>query len=141
VYHSPGARGTEDTCCFSTATTSCARTRNFAPSSRLYHAREKTPLKKLLITSALPKEGNPSPPQTWPSLVGSMVRRVLLDRWRSTRSALHMMLARLRLPAWPIICREDATNFRSCSGSHGKLFFIPSGQEISDPAELVANAG
>ena len=25
--------------------------------SRLYHAREKTPLKKLLITSALPKEG------------------------------------------------------------------------------------
>ena len=34
--------------------------------SRLYHAREKMTLKKILVTSALPKEGNHSPRRIWP---------------------------------------------------------------------------
>jgi len=58
--------------------------------SRLYHVREKMPLKKLLVTSALPKEGK--------SFTAANLAQVLMRQ--------------LRLRVWRIIWKESATNSR-----------------------------
>jgi len=109
--------------------------------SRLYHAREKTPLKKLLITSALPKEGKSFTAANLAQvLVRQHGRRVLLIDADLRGTRLHMMLGTTSSPGLADYLQGRCDEFSIMQrGPMENLFFIPSGQEISDPAELVAN--
>ncbi len=109
--------------------------------SRLYHAREKMPLKKLLVTSALPKEGKSFTASNLAQvLVRQHGRRVLLIDADLRGPRLHMMLGTTSSPGLADYLQGKCDEFSIMQrGPMENLFFIPSGQEISDPAELVAN--
>lgn len=109
--------------------------------SRLYHLREKMTLKKLLITSALPKEGKSF---TAANLAQVMVRQhgrraLLIDAdLRSPR--LHMMLGTTAGPGLSDYLQGTNDEFSIMQrGPLENLFFIPTGTNIGDPAELVGN--
>ena len=109
--------------------------------SRLYHAREKMPLKKVLVTSALPKEGKSFTASNLAQvLVRQHGRRVLLIDADLRGPRLHMMLGTTSSPGLADYLQGRSDEFSIMQrGPMENLFFIPSGQEISDPAELVAN--
>jgi capsular exopolysaccharide synthesis family protein len=101
--------------------------------SRLYHTREKMALKKILVTSALPKEGKSF-------TVRQHGRRVLLIDADLRGPRLHMMLGTTSSPGLSDYLQGGNDEFSIMQrGPMESLFFIPSGEEISDPAELVAN--
>jgi len=109
--------------------------------SRLYHAREKMPLKKVLVTSALPKEGKSFTASNLAQvLVRQHGRRVLLVDADLRGPRLHIMLGTTSSPGLADYLQGRSDEFSIMQrGPMENLFFIPSGQEISDPAELVAN--
>jgi len=109
--------------------------------SRLYHAREKMALKKLLVTSALPKEGKSFTASNLAQvLVRQHGRRVLLIDADLRGPRLHMMLGTTSSPGLADYLQGSSDEFSIMQrGPMENLFFIPSGQEISDPAELVSN--
>jgi len=109
--------------------------------SRLYHMREKIALKKILVTSALPKEGKSF---TSANLAGVLVRqhgrRVLLIDGDLRGPRLHTMLGTAASPGLSDYLQGKSDEFSVMQrGAMENLFFIPSGEQISDPAELVAN--
>ena len=109
--------------------------------SRLYHTREKMSLKKILVASALPKEGKSF---TAANLAQVMVRqhgrRVLLIDADLRGPRLHVMLGTTSAPGLSDYLQGGTDEFSIMQrGAMENLFFIPSGQQISDPAELVAN--
>jgi protein-tyrosine kinase len=109
--------------------------------SRLYHMREKMALKKILVTSALPKEGKSF---TSAHLAQVMVRqhgrRVLLIDADLRGPRLHKMLGTTASPGLADYLQGGNDEFSIMQrGPMENLFFVPSGQQISDPAELVAN--
>jgi capsular exopolysaccharide synthesis family protein len=109
--------------------------------SRLYHLREKMPLKKLLITSALPKEGKSF---TSANLAQVMVRqhgrRALLIDADLRAPRLHTMLGTTSDPGLSdyLLGKNDEFSIMQ-RGPLENLFFIPSGTGATDPAELVGN--
>jgi protein-tyrosine kinase len=109
--------------------------------SRLYHTREKMALKKLLVTSALPKEGKSFTSANLAQvLVRQHGRRVLLIDADLRGPRLHMMLGTTASPGLSDYLQGRSDEFSIMQrGPMENLFFIPSGDEISDPAELVAN--
>jgi len=109
--------------------------------SRLYHAREKMPLKKVLVTSALPKEGKSFTAANLAQVLARQHgRRVLLIDADLRGPRLHMMLGTTSSPGLADYLQGGSDEFSIMQrGPMENLFFIPSGQEISDPAELVAN--
>jgi protein-tyrosine kinase len=109
--------------------------------SRLYHVREKMPLKKVLITSALPKEGKSFTAANLAQvLVRQHGRRVLLIDADLRGPRLHMMLGTTSSPGLAEYLQGGCDEFSIMQrGPMENLFFIASGQEISDPAELVSN--
>ncbi|MGC2401410.1 MAG: CpsD/CapB family tyrosine-protein kinase [Acidobacteriaceae bacterium] len=109
--------------------------------SRLYHTREKMTLKKILVTSALPKEGKSF---TAANLAQVMVkqhgRRVLLIDADLRGPRLHAMLGTTSSPGLTDYLQGGGDEFSIMQrGPMENLFFIPSGHQISEPAELVAN--
>jgi capsular exopolysaccharide synthesis family protein len=109
--------------------------------SRLYHAREKMTLKKILVTSALPKEGKSFTSANLAQvLVRQHGRRVLLIDADLRGPRLHMMLGTAASPGLSDYLQGGNDEFSIMQrGPMENLFLIPSGQQISDPAELVAN--
>src|SRR5260370_4556171 len=109
--------------------------------SRLYHTREKMPLKKILVTSALPKEGKSFTSANLAQvLVKQHGRRILLIDADLRGPRLHTMLGTTASPG--LSDYLQAANDEFSIMQHGpmeNLFFIPSGQQISDPSDLVAN--
>lgn len=109
--------------------------------SRLYHMREKMPLKKILVTSALPKEGKSF---TASNLAQVMVRqhgrRALLIDGDLRSPRLHMMLGTTLEPGLSDYLQGRNDEFSIVQrGPLENLFFIPSGRNVADPAELVGN--
>jgi protein-tyrosine kinase len=109
--------------------------------SRLYHAREKMTLKTILVASALPKEGKSF---TAANLAQVMVRqhgrRVLLIDADLRGPRLHLMLGTTDSPGLSDYLQGGNDEFAIMQrGGMENLFFIPSGQKIYDPSELVAN--
>lgn len=109
--------------------------------SRLYHMREKMTLKKVLVTSALPKEGKSF---TSSNLAQVMVRqhgrRVLLIDADLRGPRLHLMLGTTAGPGLSDYLQGRNDEFSIMQrGPMENLFFIPSGTGIEDPAELVGN--
>jgi capsular exopolysaccharide synthesis family protein len=109
--------------------------------SRLYHVREKMPLKKILVTSALPKEGKSFTSSNLAQvLVRQHGRRVLLIDADLRGPRLHMMLGTTSSPGLADYLQGGSDEFAIMQrGPMENLFLIPSGHEISDPSELVAN--
>ncbi len=109
--------------------------------SRLYHAREKMALKKVLITSALPREGKSF---TAANLAQVMARqhgrRVLLIDADLRSPRLHSMLGTLASPGLSEFLNGRIDEFSIMQrGPMENLFFVPAGGDISNPAELVAS--
>jgi protein-tyrosine kinase len=109
--------------------------------SRLYHLREKMTLRKLLVTSALPKEGKSF---TSSNLAQVMVRqhgrRVLLIDADLRGPRLHLMLGTTSGPGLSDYLQGKNDEFSIMQrGPMENLFFIPSGTGIEDPSELVGN--
>jgi protein-tyrosine kinase len=109
--------------------------------SRLYHARERMSLKKILVTSALPKEGKSFTAANLAQvLVRQHGRRVLLIDADLRNPRLHAMLGTPASPGLADYLQGNADEFSITRlGPLENFFFIPGGQEISDPGELVAN--
>lgn len=109
--------------------------------SRLYHLREKMTLKKLLVTSALPKEGKSF---TCSNLAQVMVRqhgrRALLIDADLRAPRLHQMLGTTSEPGLTdyLSGRNDEFSIMQ-RGPLENLFFIPSGTLADNPAELAGN--
>lgn len=109
--------------------------------SRLYHLREKSALKKLLVTSALPKEGKSFTAANLAQvLVRQHGRRVLLIDADLRRPRLHMMLGTTPGPGLSEYLLGEADEFSIMQrGSVENLFFIPGGAAVENPAELIGN--
>jgi protein-tyrosine kinase len=109
--------------------------------SRLYLLREKKPLKTLLITSALPKEGKSFTASNLAQVcVRQHGRRVLLIDADLRGPRLHTMLGTAPSPGLSDYLRGTSDEFGVMQrGPMENLFFIPSGTEIADPADVIGN--
>ena len=109
--------------------------------SRLNQMRERQPLKKLLVTSALPKEGKTFVAANLAQVVARQPghRALLIDAdLRGPR--LHLALGTSSAPGLSDYLSGEADEFSVMQrGQVENLFFIPSGRGISNPAELVGN--
>jgi protein-tyrosine kinase len=109
--------------------------------SRLHQMREKQPLKKVLVTSSLPKEGKSF---VAANLAQAMVRqhgrRVLLIDGDLRAARLHLALGTALTPGLAEYLLGEVDEFGIMQrGAMENLFFIPAGRSTSHPAELIAN--
>jgi len=109
--------------------------------SRLYQSREKQPISKLLVTSALPKEGKSF---TSANLAQVIVRqhgkRALLIDADLRNPQLHNLLGAEPGPGLSEYLQSEVDEFSIIQrGPMENLFFIPAGRHGGNPAELVAN--
>jgi capsular exopolysaccharide synthesis family protein len=109
--------------------------------SRLHQLREKIPLKTLLVTSALPKEGKSFTSANLAQvIVRQHGRRALLIDGDLRGPRLHLMLGTTPGPGLSEYLQGKNDEFSIMQrGPIENLFFIPSGTGIEDPAELVGN--
>jgi protein-tyrosine kinase len=109
--------------------------------SRLHQLREKMPLKTLLVTSALPKEGKSFTSANLAQvIVRQHGRRALLIDGDLRGPRLHLMLGTTPGPGLSEYLQGKNDEFSIMQrGPIENLFFIPSGIGIEDPAELVGN--
>ncbi len=109
--------------------------------SRLYQMREKMPLKKLLVSSSLPREGKSFVAANLAQvLVKQHGRRVLLIDGDLRGPKLHLALGTSQLPGLSDYLMGEGDEFAVMQrGPMENLFFIPAGKRVSSPAELVAN--
>jgi protein-tyrosine kinase len=109
--------------------------------SRLYQIKEKHSLKKVLVTSALPKEGKSFVAANLAQvMVRQHGRRALLIDADLRGARLHHALGTSATPgvAEYLLGESDELGVIQ-RGPMENLFFIPSGRSVSNPAELVAN--
>jgi protein-tyrosine kinase len=109
--------------------------------SRLYQAREKHPLSKVLVTSPLPKEGKSFVTANLGQvLVQQQGRRVLLVDADLRNPHLHSALGAEAGPGLSDYLRSETDEFSIIQGGPMEnLFLIPAGSQNENPAELVAN--
>jgi protein-tyrosine kinase len=109
--------------------------------SRLYHLREKRGLKKILVTSALPKEGKSFTSSNLAQVVVRQHgRRALLIDADLRAPRLHLMLGTKSDPGLSdyLLGKNDEFSIMQ-TGPLENLFFIPSGTGAANPAELIGN--
>ncbi len=109
--------------------------------SRLYQMRDKRTLKKLLVTSALPKEGKSFVAANLAQvMVRQHGRRALLIDADLRGARLHDALGTSATPGLSEYLLGERDEFAIMQrGPMENLFFIPGGRSVSSPAELVAN--
>ena len=109
--------------------------------SRLYQLRDRLPLKKVLVTSALPKEGKSFVAANLAQvLVQQQGRRTLLIDGDLRGARLHNALGTESSPGLTEYLLGEADEFAILQrGPMDNLFFIPCGRKVASPAELVAN--
>ena len=109
--------------------------------SRLYQMREKMSLKKILVTSALPKEGKSFVAANLSQvLVKQHGRRVLLVDADLRVPSLHSVLGTASVPGLGDYLSGSTDEFGAMQrGPLENLFFIPGGRSTLQPAELIGN--
>jgi capsular exopolysaccharide synthesis family protein len=109
--------------------------------SRLYQMREKTSLKRILVTSALPQEGKSFVSANLAQvLVRQHGRRVLLIDGDLRVARLHSALGTTSSPGLADYLLGESDEFSVMQrSSMDNLFFIPCGRTVAHPAELIAN--
>lgn len=108
---------------------------------QLYEMQEKRPLKKVLVTSSLPKEGKSF---VAANLAQALVKqrgcRALLIDADLQSARLHLALGTARTPGLTEYLLGESDEFSVVQrGAMENLFFIPSGRTVASPAELVEN--
>lgn len=109
--------------------------------SRLYQLRGTQPLKTILVTSSVPGEGKTFVTTNLSqAIVRQPDRRVLIIDADLRCARLHVPLG---APATPGLTnylsgRADEVSIIQ-NGAEGNLCFIPGGDEVSDPSELLSN--
>ena len=109
--------------------------------SRLYHLRENGSLKKLLITSALPKEGKSFVAANLAqALVRQHGRRVLLIDADLRSPRLHQSFGTEASPGLVNYLTGETDEFSIIQrGQIENLYFLPGGRAVANAPELVAN--
>ena len=109
--------------------------------SRLYQIREKMPLKRLLITSALPKEGKSFVAANLGQvLVRQHGRRVLLIDADLRNPGMHRHLGTEQSPGVSDYLLGECDEFAALQrGPMENLFFLPAGRLVASAPELLAN--
>ena len=109
--------------------------------TQLNQIREKLPLQTVLVTSALPGEGKTFVVANLAqAFVQQHGRRVLLIDADLRLSKLHTLLGATRAPGLSDFLRGEADASRVIQrGILENLFFIPGGQAVSNPIELIGN--
>lgn len=109
--------------------------------SRLYQMRDKTSLKKILVTSALPQEGKSFVSANLAQvLVRQHGRRVLLIDGDLRVARLHAVLGTTSSPGLADYLLGESDEFSIMQrGPMENLFFVPCGRTVAHPAELIAN--
>lgn len=109
--------------------------------SRLYQIREKLPLSKLMVTSALPKEGKSFVAANLAQvLVRQHGRRVLLLDADLRNPGMHRHLGANETPGLSDYLMGHSDELALLQrGPMDNLFFIPAGQVVSGAPELLAN--
>lgn len=109
--------------------------------TRLYQMRENQPLKKVLVTSSLAREGKSFVAANLAqALVRQHGRRALLIDADLRGPRLHLALGTSASPGMSEYLLGEADEFSILQrGPMENLFLIASGRSVSNPAELVAN--
>ena len=109
--------------------------------SRLYQVRERQSLKKILVTSALPKEGKSFVAANLAQvMVRQHGRRALLVDGDLRGARLHTALGTDGTPGVSDYLLGEADEYAILQRAPMEnLFFIGSGRSVTNPAELVAN--
>ena len=109
--------------------------------SRLFQMREQRPLRKVLVTSPLPDEGKSFVSANLAQVIACQKeRRALLIDADLRCHHLHEALGTLATPGLSDYLLGEADEVKIMQrGPLPNLFFIPAGQTVSNPAELIAN--
>ena len=109
--------------------------------SRLYLMREQQPLQKVLITSALPREGKTFVAMNLAQvIVRQPERRALLLDGDLRFSRSHLCLGAPSSPGLSDYLRGDCDELSVIQrGPVNNLFFIPTGKPVPNPGELIGN--
>jgi protein-tyrosine kinase len=109
--------------------------------SRLYQLRETQPLKKILVTSAWPKEGKSFvSANLTQAMAGEHGRRALLIDADLGGAKLHTTLGTRSSPGLAEYLRGESDEFAVVQrGPMKNLFFIPAGEADANPAQLLAH--
>src|ERR1700733_10031603 len=109
--------------------------------SRLYQIREKMALKRLLVTSALPKEGKSFVAANLAQvLVRQHGRRVLVIDADLRNPGMHRHLGAVQSPGLGDFLMGECDEFAALQrGPMENLFFMPAGKAASSAPELLSN--
>jgi len=109
--------------------------------SRLYQMRSNQPLRTLLVTSSIPTEGKTFVTSNLAqAIVRQPDRRALIIDADLRRSRLHVPLGAPSSPGLTDYLRGTADMISIIQqGGEGNLCFIPGGDEVTNPSELIAN--
>lgn len=109
--------------------------------SRLYQIREKMPLKRLLVTSALPKEGKSFVAANLAQvLVRQHGRRVLVIDGDLRNPGMHRHLGASQTPGLSEYLLGECDEFAALQrGPMENLFFMPAGRVSGSAPELLSN--
>jgi capsular exopolysaccharide synthesis family protein len=109
--------------------------------SRLYQIREKMPLKRLLVTSALPKEGKSFVAANLAQvLVRQHGRRALLIDADLRNPGMHRHLGAAQSPGLAEYLLGECDEFAALQrGPMENLFFMPAGRAVASAPELLSN--
>ena len=109
--------------------------------SRLYQIREKLPLKRLMVTSALPKEGKSFVAANLAQvIVRQHGRRALVIDADLRSPGMHRHLGASQTPGLSDYLLGECDEFAIMQrGPMDNLFFVPAGRQVSGAAELLAN--
>ncbi len=109
--------------------------------SRLYQIREKLPLKRLLVTSALPKEGKSFVAANLAQvMVRQHGRRALVIDADLRNPGMHRHLGAPQSPGLSEYLLGECDEFAALQrGPMENLFFLPAGRTVASAPELLAN--
>jgi protein-tyrosine kinase len=109
--------------------------------SRLYQIREKMPLKRLLVTSALPKEGKSFVAANLAQvLVRQHGRRALVIDADLRNPGMHRHLGTVQTPGLSDYLLGECDEFSAMQrGPMENLFFLPAGRVVGSAPELLAS--
>jgi capsular exopolysaccharide synthesis family protein len=109
--------------------------------SRLYQIREKLPLKRLMVTSALPKEGKSFVAANLAQvIVRQHGRRALVIDADLRSPGMHRHLGASQTPGLSDYLLGECDEFAIMQrGPMDNLFFVPAGRQVTGAPELLAN--
>jgi protein-tyrosine kinase len=108
--------------------------------SRLHQLQEKSPLKTVLVTSSLPKEGRSFVAANLAQAMAQQGRRTLLLDADLRNPSLHLALGTSNAPGLSehLLGEAEETNIVQ-QGQMENLFFVPSGRQISSQSETISS--